>query len=116
MREKDFQNLTNEGKQLWIFNRLNNHVEKTSMNVWAFYAIMTTSPMIYLMMIFQLLTYNAGEYRYLVDNIYPLLVFGTITILAGVCSMILSVVDSIIRWWKDYKLKRDYTKNGSGHK
>ena len=112
MREKDFKNLTVEGRQLWIFNKLNNHVEKTSMNIWAFYAIMSTNPMIYILMIFAILTYDSGTYAYMIDYVYPMAIFMMVIMLAGICSMIFMVIDMSIRWYKDYKIKRDYTKHG----
>lgn len=113
MREKDFKNLTEEGKQLWIFNRLNTYVDKGSMNTWAFYAIMTTTPMVYILMIFSLMTYDSGTYSYMIEYFAPLGIFISVIMLAGVASMIFMVVDMSIRWYNDYKIKRDYSKNGS---
>lgn len=109
MREKDYKALTREGRELWLFNKLNNYVETPSMNLWLFWIVAVTQPFLYMLAIFMLLMYDGSKYAYMVSYFQPLAMFGMVMVLGGVATLLLHIINLFSKGHKDRCIRRDYT-------
>jgi len=108
MRYKTFKKLTKEGKEEWRFNKINKEPKYGIMlGPISFSFLLMNSIFISSIAVFQLLTYNNGEYEYLLGDLVPAIrVLGTFGFFA-VAILITILGHLIYDSYKNWKLVKE---------